>query len=196
MGATPSELPRNAEDARDKRKGHGRLPVCMYKTATHIVVPHQSLHVGAACPACRFGRLYELRDPAQYLRIRGQPLLAGTCWDCQRLRCASCGDVHTAKPPTEALGPKFDESAVAMIALCRYGVGLPPHGPPALAAAASPVKQKLARLVSYVGFLVLRDLSPSDVSELPCLTFVRRNEVAFSLLFALDEVSLSYLVAA
>lgn len=114
-----------ADDAGDKRKGHGRLPASVYAAATHVAVPHQSLHAGAACPACRFGKLFDLRDPAPYLRIVGQPLLAGTCWDCQRLRCGSCGHVHTAKPPAEALGPKFDESAVAMLALCRYGLGLP-----------------------------------------------------------------------
>jgi len=112
-------------DASGKRKGHGRLPASVYKAATHIAVPHQKLHVGGGCPSCGFGKLFDLRDPAPYLRIVGQPLLAGTCWDCQRLRCSSCGRVHTAKPPTEALGPKFDESAVAMLALCRYGLGLP-----------------------------------------------------------------------
>lgn len=119
-----SEAP-PAQDTGDKRKGHGRIPTSVYEAATHIAVPHQSLHVGGACPACRSGKLFDLRDPAPYLRIVGQPLLAGTCWDCQRLRCSSCGHVHTAKPPAEALGPKFDESAVAMLALCRYGLGLP-----------------------------------------------------------------------
>lgn len=119
-GETPA-----AADTRDKRKGHGRLPASVYEAATHIAVPHQSLHVGGECPGCRRGKLFDLREPAQYLRIRGQPLLAGTCWNCQRLRCSSCGRVHTAKPPAEALGPKFDESSVAMLALCRYGLGLP-----------------------------------------------------------------------
>lgn len=120
-----SDQTRADDNAGDKRKGHGRLPAAVYEAATHISVPHQSLDVGGACPACRFGKLFDLRDPAPYLRILGQPLLAGTCWDCQRLRCSSCGRVHTAKPPAEALGPKFDESAVAMLALCRYGLGLP-----------------------------------------------------------------------
>lgn len=124
MNEEASERP-PADDVGDKRKGHGRIPASVYEAATHIAVPHQSLHVGGACPACRFGKLFDLRDPALYLRIVGQPLLTGTCWDCQRLRCSSCGHVHTAKPPAEALGPKFDESAVAMLALCRYGLGLP-----------------------------------------------------------------------
>jgi transposase len=124
MNEGASETP-PADDAGGKRKGHGRIPASVYQAATHIAVPHQSLQVGGACPACRFGKLFDLRDPAPYLRIVGQPLLAGTCWDCQRLRCSSCGHVHTAKPPAAALGPKFDESAVAMLALCRYGLGLP-----------------------------------------------------------------------
>ena len=55
----------------------------------------------------------------------GQPVLAALCWDCQRLRCSACGHVYTALAPEEAQGPKFDESAVSMIALCRYCVGLP-----------------------------------------------------------------------
>jgi transposase len=114
-----------AEPERNKRKGHGRLPTSMYEAATHVTVSHETLRVGGACPACRFGKLYDLKEPAQTLRIFGQPLLAGTCWNCQRLRCSACGRVHTARAPAEAQGPKFDESAVAMIALCRYSLGLP-----------------------------------------------------------------------
>ena len=110
---------------REKRKGHGRLPVSMYEAATHIAVQHQSLQVGGCCPHCRSGKLYELKEPAQYLRIFGQPVFAGTCWNCQRLRCSSCGSVHTARAPAEAQGPKFDETAVAMLALSRYSLGLP-----------------------------------------------------------------------
>lgn len=110
----------------EPRKGHGRLPASVYKAATHIAVSHQTLKSGDKCPDCP-GKLYELREPAQYLRIFGQPVLRGTCWDCQRLRCGSCGHVYTARPPPEAQGPKFDETAVAMIALCRYSLGLPHH---------------------------------------------------------------------
>ncbi len=122
-----SEPPSASPPAADppKRKGHGRLPVSMYGAATHVVVPHATLKVGGACPRCRFGKLFDLKVPAQFLHIFGQPMLTGTCWDCQRLRCSSCGEVHTAKAPAEAVGPKFDESAVAMIAFCRYSLGLP-----------------------------------------------------------------------
>lgn len=110
---------------RDKRKGHGRLPASVYEAAKHVAVPHECLLIGGKCPDCPSGKLYELKEPARFLRIFGQPILAGTCWDCQRLRCSSCGRVHTARAPVEAQGPKFDETAVAMLALCRYSVGLP-----------------------------------------------------------------------
>ena len=116
-----------AEAEPKKRKGHGRLPASAYEAATHIAVPHASLSAGTACPDCQRGKLYELKEPARYLRIFGQPLLSGTCWDCQRLRCSGCGTVHTAKPPPEACGPKFDDSAVAILALCRFDIGLPHH---------------------------------------------------------------------
>lgn len=117
--------PRPAQPDRPSRKGHGRLPSAVYEAATHIVVAHEELQGGGPCPDCKRGKLYELDEPARCLRIFGQPMLRGTCWDLERLRCSSCGGVHTAPSPPEARGPKFDETAVAMIAIGRYGMGLP-----------------------------------------------------------------------
>ena len=108
-----------------KPKGHGRLPASDYPTAPHFSVAHQNLQAGCACPGCPGGKLYDLKEPAPFLRIVGQPVLAALCWDCQRLRCNACGHVYTAQAPKEAQGPKFDESAVSMLALCRYSAGLP-----------------------------------------------------------------------
>ncbi len=108
-----------------KAKGHGRLAASDYPAATHFLVEHQNLKAGCGCPGCPGGKLYDLKEPAQFLRIVGQPVLAALCWDCQRLRCNACGHVYTAQAPTEAQGPKFDESATSMLALCRYSAGLP-----------------------------------------------------------------------
>jgi transposase len=131
-GTTPDAAPAEPEPGstpavpeRPKRKGHGRLPTSVYEAATQVAVPHERLLIGGPCPDCRSGKLYELKEPARILRIVGQPLLAGICWNCQRLRCSSCGSVHTARAPAEAQGPKFDQTAVAMLALCRYSLGLP-----------------------------------------------------------------------
>ena len=109
-----------------KKKGHGRRPASAYD-AHHIDVPHPHLHPGSGCPECARGRLHRLHDPALYLRIFGQAPLFAICWDCERLRCSACGHVFMADPPEEAQGPKYAESAVSMMTLLRYGLGLPLH---------------------------------------------------------------------
>jgi transposase len=124
-GANDARVP--DEPQRPKRPGHGRLAASDYPTAVHHAVVHTELSTGCVCPRCRRGTLYQLADPARIVRIIGQPMLSAVCWDCQRLRCSGCGDVFTARAPQQAQGPKFDETAVAMIALCRFGAGLPHH---------------------------------------------------------------------
>ena len=113
--------------AKPKRKGHGRVAAADYLAAEHIPVPHESLQPGDPCPRCERGNVYELKQPAPILRIVGQAPLVATCWDCERLRCATCGIVYTARAPKEAQGEKYDETAVSMIAILRYGAGMPFH---------------------------------------------------------------------
>lgn len=108
-----------------KRKGHGRNPFTAYPDACPIAVLHESLRPGDECPACGRGTLFELKEPARLLRIVGQPSLVAFCWNCQRLRCSGCGAVFTARAPAEAQGPKHSETAAAMIACMRYGIGMP-----------------------------------------------------------------------
>lgn len=121
------DVPASEPPEPSEARGHGRLSASDYEAATHFPVLHQELTPGASCPGCESGKLFELKEPARVLRIVGQPLLEARCWDCQRLRCGACGHVYTAPAPQEAQGPKFDETAVSMIALCRYCAGLPHH---------------------------------------------------------------------
>lgn len=116
--------PDKTEPKDQKKRGHGRHGAAHYD-ANHIAVPHETLHAGACCPRCRRGTLYRLAKPAWYLRIFGQAPLFAICWDCERTRCGACGEVFTATPPEEATGPKYAESAASMMALLRYGMGLP-----------------------------------------------------------------------
>ena len=126
-GGGGTDMPSKPEGERTKAKGHGRLPASAYPDARHIPVAHESLRAGDSCPLCGRGTLFDLEQPAQFLRIVGQPPLVAVCWDCQRLRCSACGAVHTASAPCEAQGPKYTETAASMLALLRYRTGVPHH---------------------------------------------------------------------
>lgn len=107
-----------------KRKGHGRNPASAYD-AEHIFVPHPQLSAGDTCPGCGNALVREMSEPSPVLRVFGNAPLTAKCWDCQRLRCNTCGDAFTATAPEEAQGPKYHESAASMMALLRYGTGVP-----------------------------------------------------------------------
>src|SRR5262249_60835684 len=59
------------------------------------------------------------------VRARGPPPLAARVYELQKLRCHLCGEVFTAPAPSEAGERKYNASAGSMIALLKYGSGLP-----------------------------------------------------------------------
>jgi len=122
-----SAEPDGADAPATRRKGHGRIAAAAYRHAGRTHVEHDHAHVGDTCPQCCHGTLYRLREPERIVRITGQPLLAAHTWELDRLRCSGCGGVFTAPAPPEAQGNKYDERAVAIMALVRYGVGMPLH---------------------------------------------------------------------
>ena len=105
--------------------GHGRNGADAYEGAQKIAVAHAILKKGDACPLECGGKLYPLREPKVLLRIRGQAPIAATQYELERLRCHSCGEVFTATAPAGVGEKKYDETAIAMIALLRYGNGFP-----------------------------------------------------------------------
>jgi transposase len=121
---TPS--PENdSESPADKTPGHGRNGASSYTGAKKVAVPHSTLHSGDACPGCEKGKVYAQKEPRTLVRIVGQAPLAATVYELDRLRCNLCGEVFTAEEP-EGVGPeKYDETTAAMIALLKYGSGMP-----------------------------------------------------------------------
>src|SRR6516225_9110041 len=51
--------------------------------------------------------------------------LAATVYELEKLRCNLCGNVYTATAPPEVGEKKYDETAVSMMAVLRYGAGVP-----------------------------------------------------------------------
>ena len=55
----------------------------------------------------------------------GQAPLKATVFEMERLRCNACCQVFTAAEPAGVGAEKYDTTAVAMIALLKYGTGMP-----------------------------------------------------------------------
>lgn len=94
------------EETASPVKGHGRNGAAAYTGAGRIDVPHPTLQAGDACPACRDGTLYE-KTAGVIVRITGQPPVAATIYELQKLRCNLCDQVFTATPPPEAGERKY-----------------------------------------------------------------------------------------
>jgi hypothetical protein len=128
VGATPSgsSSPPGAMPRGQKPKsGHGRNGAAAYRGAERVKIAHPSLKPGDRCPRCLKGKVYEQKEPALRIRVVGQAPLAATVYELERLRCNLCGDVFEAKAPEGVGEKKYDETAAAMIALLRYGSGVP-----------------------------------------------------------------------
>jgi transposase len=108
-----------------RRPGHGRNGVQAYTGADKVVVPNTAVKAGQRCPLCLRGKIYELRTPGVVVRITGQAPLSATVYELQKLRCNLCGEVFTAEPPAGIGTKKYDEEAASMVAVLRYGNGVP-----------------------------------------------------------------------
>ncbi|MFC1764896.1 IS66 family transposase [Planctomycetota bacterium] len=118
----PSTTPKKPPDA-----GHGRNGADSYTGADKEQIEHESLKPGDPCPDCCKGTVYVMGKPSQRVRVTGQAPLHATVYEFQKLRCGLCGKVFTPQA-AEDLGPeKYDAQAVAMIALLKYGMGVPYH---------------------------------------------------------------------
>ncbi len=118
--ATESPEPEPAAPA-----GHGRNAASAFTGAEKVSVQHAQLKPGDRCPECREGRVYRQKEPKTLIRIVGQAPLKATVFEMERLRCNGCCQVFTAAEPAGVGAGKYDMTAVAMIALLKYGTGMP-----------------------------------------------------------------------
>jgi hypothetical protein len=109
------------------RPGHGRNGAEAYQGAGKVKVEHASLKSGNRCPGCQKGKLYVLTTPGMLIRVVGQAPLTATVYELEKLRCNLCGEVFTAEPPAGVGEEKYNATAASMIALLKYGSGLPFH---------------------------------------------------------------------
>jgi hypothetical protein len=82
------------------------------------------LQAGDNCLECGQGTIY-LMPPATFLRFVGLAPVQATIYERERLRCSLCGTVFTAALPEGVDDEKYDPTVAIMIALLKYGRGLP-----------------------------------------------------------------------
>jgi transposase len=124
----PKALPATVDTQQPEKQaaaGHGRNGASAFTGANRVAVAHATLQSGDPCPECKEGRVYRQKEPATLIRIVGQPPHEATVFEMERLRCNGCGEVFTAGEPPAAGPEKFDATAVVMIALLKYGTGMP-----------------------------------------------------------------------
>ena len=123
--SAPDAPPSGEEKKREKKPGHGRNGADRYVGASRVKIRHASLKPGDPCAACGAGTAYLMAKPGVLVRFIGQPPLAATVYELEKLRCNLCGKIFEAPPPAEAGAEKYDASAVSIIAMLRYGLGFP-----------------------------------------------------------------------
>ena len=128
-GEAPAEAhTENDSQTSRQAQGHGHNGADAFTGAEKIEVRHESLQPGDPCPKCEQGTLYDTRRPGVLVRLAGQAPVKAVVYYLQKLRCNPCGAIFTAKLP-EGVDPaeKYDPTVGSMIALLKYGYGMPFH---------------------------------------------------------------------
>lgn len=120
-----------------RRRGHGRRGAASYPGAPCLTTAHPHLQAGDPCPCCDGGKVYRLRHARVWLRFVAHAPFASTRYEGEQLRCHLCGEVFAAALPADAGADKYDATTGALVALLKYGNGMPFN--------------RLARLQAHVG---------------------------------------------
>ena len=91
--------------------------------------PITGIEKGACCGDCGRGRLYKFA-PAEFTRVRGNPLYTAERHVMEQLRCNACQRVHTAELPGEVVADggreqRYGYTAVALMGIVKYFGGEP-----------------------------------------------------------------------
>lgn len=121
--AKPADKPATPEPK--GRAGHGRNGASAYCDSPVLDIAVPLLKSGDPCPQCVAGKVYE-SPPKVMVRVVGQSPLGASVIYLEQLRCRICEAVFSAPMPDgQSTAPKYDPSCAAMLALLRYGAGMP-----------------------------------------------------------------------
>ena len=124
-GIKPNDTQPDRPAGNKKRKGHGRNPASAFVGAPKVEMKHPTLQTGDRCPECGKGKVYPQKEPGLRVRIVGQAPVQATVYELARLRCNLCQEVYEAPAPEPADQIRRDETAASMVAVMKYGSGMP-----------------------------------------------------------------------
>lgn len=113
------------KEKKDKKRGHGRNGASRYVGAETIEVPLNNLSAGSECPDCQDGNTLYKCKPNIELRIKGCIPIKAIIYILEKVRCRLCQKIFVAELPKEAGDKKYDEEAGSMVAVLKYGSGIP-----------------------------------------------------------------------
>jgi len=122
-GKPENAIEQQSEGETKKPRGHGKNGAADYVGAELIKVPIPNLKVGASCPECPKGKVYPVKKSGIIVRFLGMAPLAAKIYELEKMRCNLCGVVFTADAGVGSA--RYDETAGAMIAILKYGSGVP-----------------------------------------------------------------------
>lgn len=127
LDTTAPETPPPLPPAQGKaKKGHGRNGADAFPGAERVAVPHPDLQPGCPCPECHKGKVYPQRkEPSPIIRFKAGPPISATIYELDALRCNACQEIFRAQPPPGVGPDKYDETAASMVAVTKYGYGVP-----------------------------------------------------------------------
>ena len=112
-------------EEKEAKKGHGRNGASEYIGAEKVTISHLMLKPGDPCPdpLCK-GKVYGY-ESLVLVRVVGAAPLGAKVIEIQQFRCNLCLRVYRAAEPESFGTEKYDATAGAMLAVLRYGSGLP-----------------------------------------------------------------------
>ncbi len=123
-GAKPALADLDVAKTKVPTPGHGRNGAQAYSNSPIVQVELLDLNPGDLCPQCDAGKVYN-SPPRTLVKMVGQAPIAATVYELSRLRCRLCDAIFTAVLPAGVFDSKYDHSCASMLALLRYGSGMP-----------------------------------------------------------------------
>ena len=124
QAGNPPTLPPARPPTPAPRAGHGRNGAQAYCDSPVVDVALDAPPAGAPCPQCAAGKVYDT-PPRTIVNVVGQAPLAATVYKLQQRRCRLCDATFTAARPAAITAPKYAHSCASMLAVLRYGSGMP-----------------------------------------------------------------------